>query len=80
MFEKLLVKFMVVSCQPLGYTQVFLLVLSLLVVHEAQKSRVLEALDTKNKHIWIHIKMFIFVLMFVHSYISQMTYHFELCS
>lgn len=59
MFEKLLVKFMVVSWQPLGCTQVFLLVLSLLVVHEAQKSRVLEALDTKNKHIWIHIYVFI---------------------
>lgn len=58
MFEKLLVKFMVVSCQPLGYTQVFLLVL--LVVREAQKSRVPEALGTTNKHIGIHIKMFIF--------------------
>ena len=47
MFEKLLVKFMVVSCQPLGYTQVFLLVL--LVVHEAQKSRVLEALGNQKQ-------------------------------
>ena len=52
-FEKLLVKFMVVSWQPLGYTQLFLLVL--LVVHEAQTSRVLEASGTKNKHINVYI-------------------------